>query len=717
MAQALNDRGLGPERIDVFCSDGEDPRADLMVRDSAESDSWLVEETAIGKALARNEATNTTWPGVTLHPATTGELRRWFAKTGRELKPGDTLFVFVTDHGNKNADDPENGLISLWNETLSVLEFRALIGHLRPGVRVVNVMSQCYSGAFADAMSPFYTLLPSGDVCGFYSTTWDRQAFGCYPEGRDKDRLGHAFHFIDAMSRNPALDDAHDAVLVGDTSPDVPLRTSDVFLQRILDSEAARAGMDSDAFVDTKLRLAWKNRARFEPEIRLLDRIGDIYGTFSPRALSELNPRIKELQALSAELDTYADRWRLSLNDLCRDNVQQFLDAKADWKDTLDPKKLNALNADQRKTLLTDLIPPLKKFTKDRPDVWKRLNDLRQTHADAQDAKYRVDIRLAALARMGTLLFRVAGLQFLDGIDDDPGKRAFARLTSCEQTVVGELDPKRRKDAGVDVVDKLAPFEKDTETVRRVLPSWLGITFRPVADADKDRLEVTRGAVVVQQVYPESPALVAGIRPGDIVLGPPGEHFAEPTQIREWTMNAPRDKPQPLDVLREDKTIPMSVLLRPFPTKMPALPAPPKEGDVAPPLTKLKTVRAAPDEPSIADVTGQKRLLLFWATWCGPCKASLPELMDWSDKTGVPVVAVSDEDPETIRKFLDGWESRFPVRVASDDLRMVHVAYGVSGTPTFVLIDEQGKIQWRQVGYSTATGLTLPNWKWTGRGK
>jgi peroxiredoxin len=91
--------------------------------------------------------------------------------------------------------------------------------------------------------------------------------------------------------------------------------------------------------------------------------------------------------------------------------------------------------------------------------------------------------------------------------------------------------------------------------------------------------------------------------------------------------------------------------------------------------------------------------------------------LDWSDKSGVPVLAVSDEDPATIRKFLDGWEARFPERVVSDDLRTVHVAYGVSGTPTFVLVDEQGKIQWRQVGYSASTGLTIPGWTWPGRAK
>ena len=56
------------------------------------------------------------------------------------------------------ADSAANTVfILLWNEKLSVLEFRALLAHLQPGVRVVNLMSQCFSGAFVQAIAPFST--------------------------------------------------------------------------------------------------------------------------------------------------------------------------------------------------------------------------------------------------------------------------------------------------------------------------------------------------------------------------------------------------------------------------------------------------------------------------------------------------------------------------------------------------------------------------------
>ena len=107
-----------------------------------------------------------------------------------------------------------------------------------------------------------------------------------------------------------------------------------------------------------------------------------------------------------------------------------------------------------------------------------------------------------------------------------------------------------------------------------------------------------------------------------------------------------------------------------------------------------------------------RHMLTFWATWCGPCKASVLELMAWSRHTGVPVIAVSDEDEETITRFLGQWKKPFFQHVASDEMRRSHLDYGVSGTPTFVLVDDFGKIEWRHVGYSPKDKLPIPGWSW-----
>ena len=162
MVAALRARGIPPSRIHIFSADGEDPGRDLSARGSEPADFWLIDGTSAGEALNAAQLTNTVWDGVTLRPARLRELRRWFAGMSDTLRRGDTLLVFVTDHGTRDPDDPENGFLSLWNESLSVLDFRALLGYLKRGVRVVNVMSQCYSAAFADAMAPLSSHVITG---------------------------------------------------------------------------------------------------------------------------------------------------------------------------------------------------------------------------------------------------------------------------------------------------------------------------------------------------------------------------------------------------------------------------------------------------------------------------------------------------------------------------------------------------------------------------
>ena len=173
MVDLLLLRGLSPERIHIFSADGDDHNADLASRESQPKDFWLIEGTRLGKPLRpRTQLTNTPWRGLTVHAARQAALRKWF-ESASHLVSGDRLLIFVTYHGTTNRDDPDNGAISLWHEKLTVQEFKGLLALLQPGVRVVMVMSQCYSGAFANAMYDGGSSGPSGQVCGFFSTTRD----------------------------------------------------------------------------------------------------------------------------------------------------------------------------------------------------------------------------------------------------------------------------------------------------------------------------------------------------------------------------------------------------------------------------------------------------------------------------------------------------------------------------------------------------------------
>lgn len=100
-------------------------------------------------------------------------------------------------------------------------------------------------------------------------------------------------------------------------------------------------------------------------------------------------------------------------------------------------------------------------------------------------------------------------------------------------------------------------------------------------------------------------------------------------------------------------------------------------------------------------------VLEFWATWCGPCKASMPHLRDLAKKYEgkVTIIALSDEPIDTVGPFLDKpsgtegltWKQlmAFPIATDPDESvkKAIFEASGQKGIPRSFLIS-QGKIQW-----------------------
>jgi peroxiredoxin len=107
----------------------------------------------------------------------------------------------------------------------------------------------------------------------------------------------------------------------------------------------------------------------------------------------------------------------------------------------------------------------------------------------------------------------------------------------------------------------------------------------------------------------------------------------------------------------------------------------------------------------LSDYKGKVILLNYWATWCGPCKIEIPDLVALQDKfkdEGFVILGVSqDDDPETLRAFASAYKMNYPVLVGRDQPDLLDAQGPLWGLPTSYLIGRDGTICTRHLGPAT----------------
>jgi thiol-disulfide isomerase/thioredoxin len=114
-------------------------------------------------------------------------------------------------------------------------------------------------------------------------------------------------------------------------------------------------------------------------------------------------------------------------------------------------------------------------------------------------------------------------------------------------------------------------------------------------------------------------------------------------------------------------------------------------------------------EITLSQLKGKVVLLDFWATWCGPCKESIPHLIQLHKnyrESGFELVGMSVDkgDGEAVRRFVQSMDIPYPVVMAPEN---VVRSYRVTGIPATFLIDKQGKIREKVVGFSGSIAKQL----------
>lgn len=117
-------------------------------------------------------------------------------------------------------------------------------------------------------------------------------------------------------------------------------------------------------------------------------------------------------------------------------------------------------------------------------------------------------------------------------------------------------------------------------------------------------------------------------------------------------------------------------------------------GQVAPEIKLEETVRGPePTELTLEKLKGDVVYLEFWATWCGPCIASMPHLTELAkdfEGKDIHFLLITDEKRDRIEKFLKRRD--LPGYVVLDTDKSIFKAYGVGGIPDSIIIGRDGKI-------------------------
>jgi thiol-disulfide isomerase/thioredoxin len=118
------------------------------------------------------------------------------------------------------------------------------------------------------------------------------------------------------------------------------------------------------------------------------------------------------------------------------------------------------------------------------------------------------------------------------------------------------------------------------------------------------------------------------------------------------------------------------------------------QGEKPAPKLELKDVEGR--ALRLSDYKGRVVLLNFWATWCAPCRAEMPDLVKWQRKykgKGLQVIGVTypPEELAEVRAFIKRFQVNYPVALGEEQTKAMFDEGDI--LPITVVIDKNGMIR------------------------
>ena len=211
---------------------------------------------------------------------------------------------------------------------------------------------------------------------------------------------------------------------------------------------------------------------------------------------------------------------------------------------------------------------------------------------------------------------------------------------------------------------------------------WLGATYKRISFEN-------HLAMNVEGVHPESGCFTAGMKIGDMIIGVQGQTLTDISQIRSAVANRKAGDKIQIEIVRDGKKKKLTVPLTERPDDISSLTG----SAIGSKIAKFgenfyKNGEKRKEKPKAT-------LLDFWATWCGPCRATLPVLANLYKKyspKGLEIIGIADESVETLNAFY-AQQHASPYPLYRDATKEMWMRYGIHAVPTLMLLDQDGYIK------------------------